>query len=329
MGSGFISSRLNHCRTIVLSSVLLGLVLLGLSQCSSLWAICLGLFFIGISAGIYIPSGIATITSLFTPKNWGKALAIHELAPNISFLSAPLIARFMMSFTSWRGILGFLGIFAILFGAIFAVMGSGGDFPGEAPRAAVCKRLLRDRSFWIMMVLFSLGIGGTLGIYTMLPLYLVVEKGLDQNWANTLISISRISSLFMVFVAGWATDRLGPERTLRWIFLLTGIMTVLLGMTSGSWLVIALIFQPVLAVCFFPAGFAALAIVVPPETRNVAVSLTVPLGFIVGGGIFPIMIGMAGDYGLFAAGIVITGIMIMLGTFFSRQLEFRKQQTAL
>jgi len=268
---------------------------------------------------------VSTADSRFLPKLF--PLLFLTIIFYLNFVSriifAPLMANIEQELNISHGEAGTLFLLISL-GYFSSLVGSG----FISSRLNHCRTIVLS-SVLLGLVLFSLGIGGTLGIYTMLPLYLVVEKGLDQNWANTLISISRISSLFMVFVAGWATDRLGPERTLRWIFILTGIMTVLLGTTSGSRLVIALIFQPVLAACFFSAGFAALAIVVPPETRNVAVSLTVPLGFIAGGGIFPIMIGMAGDYGSFAAGIVITGIMIMLGTFFSRQLEFRKQQTAL
>jgi len=36
----------------------------------------------GISAGFYLPSGIAALTGLIRREDWGKAMAIHELAPN-------------------------------------------------------------------------------------------------------------------------------------------------------------------------------------------------------------------------------------------------------
>ena len=324
-GSGFISSRLYHRKTIILSPLLLGVVLLGLSRCSRVWAIYPGLFLIGASAGIYIPSGIATITSLYVPHNWGKALAVHELAPNISFLTAPLIARCMMPWVSWRGVLGGLGLLSIVFGLVFMALGKGDDAPGEAPNLTALRRLAAQPGFWIMALLFGLGISGTLGIYTMLPLYLVLEKGQTPDGANTLISISRISGLFMVFAAGWLTDTMGFRRTLNGILFLTGAATVLLGITSGTGLVVAVILQPVLAVCFFPAGFAALATVFPPEDRSMAVALTVPLGFVVGGGLVPVMIGLAGDFGSFAGGIVVTGVLISLGTLFSRGLQRSKR----
>ena len=104
LGSGFFSSRLNHRRTIILSSLAVGLAMVGVSFTEGLWSMRLGLFFVGLATGIYLPSGIATLTSLVSPKNYGKALAIHELAPNLSFVAAPLVSEALLGWISWRGI---------------------------------------------------------------------------------------------------------------------------------------------------------------------------------------------------------------------------------
>ena len=154
MGSGFVSSRLTHRKTIFLSSIIVGIALLGVSQCRSLWSIRVGLIILGLAAGIYIPSGIATLTSLVSSRHWGKALAIHELAPNLSFLAAPLVSETLLTWFSWRGILGVLGLVALLLGFAFERFGRGGQFYGEAPSLGSLKILTSDRGFWIMLVLF-------------------------------------------------------------------------------------------------------------------------------------------------------------------------------
>jgi NNP family nitrate/nitrite transporter-like MFS transporter len=77
------------------------------------------------------------------------------------------------------------------------------------------------------------------------------------------------------------------------------------------------------AVCFFPAGFAALSRIGSAETRSLAVSMAVPLGFLVGGGAIPLGIGVLGDAGRFAAGIAGTGALILSGSFLSRLLRLR------
>jgi NNP family nitrate/nitrite transporter-like MFS transporter len=127
----------------------------------------------------------------------------------------------------------------------------------------------------------------------------------------------------MVFLAGWGTDRLGTQTTLFGVFFLTGLTTVLLGPTEGSWLVLMIVLQPLLAASFFPAGFAALSMVVPATIRNVAVSFTIPFAYVLGGGLIPMLIGIAGDMGSFGVGIVLAGALIFLGAIFSRFLIYR------
>jgi len=155
----------------------------------------------------------------------------------------------------------------------------------------------------------------------MLPLYLVTEYGMDRNWANTLIGISRIPAVGMAFLAGWATDLLGPRRTLMVIFLLTGLTTILLGVTSGYWTIIMIFLQPIIAVCFFPPGLAALSSIGPPSTRNVTVSLTIPVAMTLGSGVIPTGIGIMADADSFSLAIALTGGLILMGAVLSFYLR--------
>jgi len=313
LASGFIASWLMHYRTIILSASAVGLALVTISFSGSQMGVLLGLVLLGLSAGLYLPSGISTLTSLVNPNQWGKAIAIHELAPNLGFVLAPLISEALLRWFSWRGILGVMGVASIAAGVAFARFGKGGRFPGAAPSAASFQTILCKPAFWVMTTLFSLGITGSLGIYAMLPLYLVAERGLDQYSANILVAISRISGLGMAFLAGWATDRFGAKRIMATVLLLTGSTTVLLGLAKGYWIVIIVFLQPMLAVCFFPAGFAALSCIGPPSSRNVAVSLAIPLAFLIGAGSIPTGIGIMGDFANFALGFALVGGLILAG----------------
>ena len=174
-----------------------------------------------------------------------------------------------------------------------------------------------------MLILFCAGIGGFLGIYTMLPLYLVTEQGMEREMANTLVAISRIPGLAVVFIAGWATDRFGPKSTLTWIYMLTGVFTMALGFAEGLWVTLFVFIQPMVAVCFPPAALVALSLIGPHETRNIAVSITIPFAFLIGGGILPILIGIIGDVGAFEFGIVLVGGLILLVSILPRYLDFR------
>jgi len=84
LGSGSVSSHLTHRWTIILSSVALGGSLLAVSLSHIIWLIRSGLFMLGLSAGLYLPSGIVTLTDVVGSKHRGKAIAVHELAPVLS-----------------------------------------------------------------------------------------------------------------------------------------------------------------------------------------------------------------------------------------------------
>ncbi len=322
IGSGFVSARLNHRRTIVLSALTLGLALLFVSRCQSLWALRMGLLGLGMAAGLYLPSGIAMLTTLISSRHWGKAMAIHELAPNLGFLLAPIFAETSLGYLSWRGGLILLGLVSILFAIVFLKYAQGGKFRGQIPNIRASRSLLHLPSFWIMAVLFGLGLSANIGLFSMLPLYLTVEKGMDRSWANSLIALSRVASLGTVFLAGWVTDRIGHQRTMTHVLFLNGFLIVLLSALPGYWLVIPFFLQPMFAVCFFPAGFAALSSITTPELRGAVVSFTVPLGFLFGAGLVPLGIGVSGDAGSFALGIAVVGILIVLGSLLSRHVRF-------
>lgn len=322
IGSGFVSCRLTHRGTILLSIMALGAALFGTALSRGTLGMRIGLFGLGLAAGLYLPSGIATLTGLISTKHWGKAIALHELGPNIGFIMAPLIAEAMLLRFSWRGVLWLLGVTAFLLGFIFWRYGRGGRFSGEPPSPDAIRTLMSESSFWIMVLLFSLGVSSTLGIFTMLPLYLVTEHGLERDWANTLIALSRISGLFMAFVGGWSTDRFGAKKTLGIVLLVTGILTVLLGVLPSHWVPVIVFIQPMSAVCFFPAAFAALASVGPPKARNIVVSFSVPIAFLIGGGMVPTVIGAIGDTHSFGLGISLTGCFILAGSFLTCLLKF-------
>ena len=172
----------------------------------------------------------------------------------------------------------------------------------------------------MMTLLFGIGISGTLGIFTMLPLFLVSECDLERHFANTLIAMSRVATLFMALAAGWLTDKIGAGKTLVGVFLISGVTTVLLGVIPCKWIIPIVFIQPLVAVCFFPAGFAALSMLSPPNSRNIAVSLTVPIAFLIGGGAVPAFIGLMGDTASFSLGITVMGAITLIAAMLAKIL---------
>jgi len=323
--SGFVSSRITHRKTILLSALISGLSFFVISSSSTLVGFKIGLVTLGI---FYFPSGIATITSLIEAKKLGKALGLHELGPNLAFVLAPMIVGFFLDFTSWRIILMVLGSANLLMAVVFGFFGQGGHFPGEAPHLRNLRKMLSQSSFWIIIIFFSLAAAGTIGVYSIIPTYLVIEKGMEQATANTLFSLSRISVLFVILLAGYLVDRIGTKLSIGVIMVTAGVTTILLGLTTKLGLIIIVFIQPVLISSFFPAGFAAISKIAPRRMHNLAVSVILPLCVLFGGGIVPAILGFLGEYSSFSLGFVLLGGLTMTSIvilFLLKYPEFKKE----
>lgn len=310
--SGFVTARLSHRHTILLSSGVMGIAMLGLSQTSSLTGMYLSLIIAGLSAGFYLPSGIALVTDLVAREHWGKGLALHELAPNLAFITAPLLVEGFLKLLRWRGALALIGSWSILIGLVFMVWGQGGKDKGEAPKLGAIRSVMTRPIFWTMSVFFSFSIGTTFAVYSMMPLYLVSEQGMSRGLANTLTSLSRIAGLLTLFLSGWVTDRAGHKKAMVLFLAAAGAFVLLLGLVNDRGLTpLLLILQAATAVCAFPAGFSMLSNAFPLSIRNLAVSLVIMIGYLVGGGLFPLGIGYIAERSSFSWSFSILGLLTL------------------
>jgi MFS transporter, NNP family, nitrate/nitrite transporter len=319
--SGFIATRLRHKWTMVLALFLAGFSLLSLYFIPSLRAIRGAMLVMGFAAGLMMPSCLATITAIVSRQDWGKALAVQQTAPPLALVSGPLIVVLFASIFVWTTTVACLGLLVISAGLLFAWLGKVGDFPGDPPNLALLKTIISQRSFWLMVALFALGMGSQVGIYSMLPLYLVTERGLAAESANTILGLSQVSALIMTFVSGWITDHIGEKRTIFIFLLLSGFVTMLIGSLSGTWLKVVVFLQPALIVCYFPPGFAALSRIVQPNLRSLASAYGPPLAFILGAGLMPLFLGYMGENHTIGLGIVIFSAVVIAGSFLVKPLK--------
>ncbi len=316
LGSIYVSSRVKHHTILVLSTFMTGIALLMTSLAKGEFLISLSLIFLGLATGVYLPSSLASLTETVDQSSWGKSIAIHEQAPTLAYISAPLLALFLLPSFHWRGIIAILGYFTLAVAAIFMFHKSRtGRFLAEAPTKEIFKEILNIPSFWLIVILFSLGVGGNIGIYTMLPLYLTAEKGFDSNWVNTIIPLTRVTGFAVSFIAGYLADRFGHWKVLKWILIGSGVTIIFLGILPSSKLIPILFLQPIWATAFFPPVFTALSSLVSNQRRNFLVSLVVPLGFLVGNGGVPSAIGYFGQAGVFWLGFTLLGILTIVAGF--------------
>lgn len=316
--STFTSARICHHQQIVVSSLAVGAAMMGLSRCETLWSLRLSLVALGIAGGLYLPSGVATLTGIVRRSDWGKVLAIHQLAPNLAYICSPLLAEVLMRWFSWQTVVFVYGLFSLSMGMALWMKGTHDRSCGDAPNLSSVGRLLRLPDLWILILLFSLAIGVNQGIFSMLPLYLTAERGMEAGTANRLLSISRLIAFGAPLAAGWFSDRLGLKKVLFATIVSSSLATYCIALVPGEWVGAGLAVQAVTSVCFFPLGFAALSSITSPGNRNLAVAFTVPFAHLFGAGMFPTLIGFAGDVGNFSLGLCILGTLTLAGAFLLR-----------
>ena len=152
------------------------------------------------------------------------------------------------------------------------------------------------------------------GMNVMLPLYLVNEQGLSLAKANTMIGVSQLSGFMVVFFAGMAADRIGQKLFMCLTLGGAALLTIALGIMDGDLLVVALFLQSAVLTAFFPAAYGSLARVAPPTLRSVISAMGPPLGFLVGAGGAPILIGYLAHSFSFGTGISAVGFWMLIGT---------------
>ena len=99
------------------------------------------------------------------------------------------------------------------------------------------------------------------------------------------------------------------------VTIVNGITAILLGALTGQGVILMVFLQPLLTVCFFPAGFTVLSRIVPPSARNLSVSLTMFIAYLIGAGFLPMLLGVFGDKGAFGTAFILLGSLMLLSVF--------------
>lgn len=311
VGSSLFARRVMHRRTIALSAGLVGVGLLGVALAQTLGAMHAACAVMGAGAGLYPPAGVATITSLVTDEIRGRALALHESGPNVAFVLAPLAVSAGLLFGGWRIIPAVAGVGSLVVAVLFDRYSIAGQFTGDRMRLDNIISLVKKGEFWAIMVLFSLAASSTMGVFTILPTFLVTARGYDPGMVNGLISVSRVSGVAMLFLSGVLIDRIGVRRLVALVLVVTGVLTVGVGALSGVPMLAAVFLQPVIITAFFPAAVSAMADLGPANVRNVGVAVIIPVVNVMAGGIFPAVMGRLTEAGLVEAGFVGLGFVIL------------------
>ncbi len=317
--SGLLSRRIGYKWSIVLGFAILMTAVFCLKYATTYPSFAAVSLFIGLGAGIYLPSAIPILTATFGSDNWGKVIAFHETAPSFSILFIPILTAVALRFFHWSDLFVILSMACLIVLISFWV--SSPDTRPQKEKRARFSRILGRRDFWIMAMLWIFASSNSLGLYNVIPLFLVKEKGMYLEMANTIFGFSRVGGFLVVILAGFLVDRYGAKKILFLMLLATGLSTMGLALAQTVPLLVAmLILQATVCVGFFPVALVAISKLTNLNERSTFTGTSVAFGVVVGLGVTPFVLGAVADAWSFQTGFLVLGVLTTLSSMLLRDL---------
>jgi len=319
--TGRFGSVWGYKRMVIFGFICIGLVFIALQWAERYSTFHILFLLLGAASGTYLPSILPILTETYDYRHWGKAIGLHDSAASFSIFAIPVLVAFGLHFLSWRRLLLILGIASLLLPIYFWKVSV--EPKKEASRQeSHTIDLFKKKSVWIMGLLWIFAAASCLGIYSILPLYLIKERGIDLYLANTLFGISRVGGIFVSISMGFLTDRYGYQTMLKWSLLMTGLTTISLSLSCTLPLIlITLTLQATFSLAFFPVGLAAISKLTSLSERSMAIGVIISIGVIFGMGGTPFLLGVIADHLNFKVGILGLGILTTFSSFCVRFLK--------
>ena len=212
-----------------------------------------GLYALGLAAGLYMPSAIATITALVDQRHWGKAIAIHELAPNLAFFTGPLSPNCFLNTPVGERRWPCWDCLRSDHHCLLSLR-QGGRFAGESPASNAFGVLVHIAGLLDHVDSLRHGCEFDGRDLCHATAYLVSDRHVEASLGEhgdcvvTLLRPDIRHAWRLGFRSAWTEAHHGCE------FDGTGMLTLLFGTVADGWISPVVIIQPRSAVWFFPAG---------------------------------------------------------------------------
>jgi len=308
--SNWITPRIGFKKSIAIGFIVLIGALLCLVFTGTYWGLGVVAFLLGFGGGLYLPCALPLLTTTIHPDKWGKAIAFHETAASFSILAIPLLAAAALRFLHWKSLVVVLSGLCLAVTVVFLIRSP--DPRPKVEEKSPFSKVLRRRDFWVMGTLWGFAAAGGLGLYNLIPLFLVNEKGISIEVANTIFGLTRIGGLVVTFLAGFLIDRIGVKRVLLLSLLASGFSTTGVALAdSFPLLVTMLVLQATFMPIFFPAGLVTISKLTTFGDRSAFAGAVVAFGVVFGTGIAPTLLGAVADVWSFQMGMMVQGLLTM------------------
>ena len=310
--SGLLSGVFGYKKAIMVSLSVTALMFFLIPIIKVFAALYVFSFIIGVATGIYIPAVIPLITSYYDEKIWSKTIAIHDSAASLGVFAAPLLVTFLLRFFQWRGVLCTVGFLFVLAAVILYFLFH--ELKVARVTKSVFGNFIRRKSLWLLSIIWVFAASTSIGVYYVTPLFLTKELHLDIGYANTIFGLSRLGGFVVAICSGYLVSRFSIRAIMIAILIISGASTAFVALAGIKFIGLALFLQASFIYGFFPAGLIAISRIFDLNVRGLATGFIFGFGVIIGWGVTPYLLGLAGDTLSFASGILMLGILVILSS---------------
>ncbi|MFE1311900.1 MFS transporter [Streptomyces sp. NPDC058755] len=292
---------------LVSAATIVPVLYLGLAGHSSLTALLVGGFFLGIG-GTAFAVGVPFVNAWFPPERRGLAIGVFGAGMGGTAISALTTVKLVKA----HGMANpFLLTAAVL--AIYAVVAAlvMRDAPGRnVPTEPLARRLaatLKLGITWQASALYAVVFGGYVAFSVYLPTYLKTGYGLAQADAANRMAGFVLLAVAMRPVGGWLSDRIGPVRVLAAALAVVFAGAFVQAFTPDLAPAGTIAFLAMAAALGAGSGAVfALVVLLAPADKVGSVTGVVGAAGGLGGFLPPLVMGsLYGAYGSYAVGLVL------------------------
>ena len=282
--AGFLCARMGRIKTIVLSAVIMVLSIVFLSLSNDYLSLSALDTMLGLCIGIYPPAGLSLISDLFSSKERGKYIGIHEAAVPAGMTLGPVFAGLMLNLgVGWNGIFQLCivpSIIILISQLMFFRVKDGQLSPYDEPSVGTTSKQVGWPAMYLIILIavyFFRGVANS--EVSLLPEYWVYDLGVEVGTSAFIFGIMRIFSIFGQVGVGYLSDIFGRLRILLVLQIFGAILLIPTSyLAFGPLLFASYAGFSILSNSFMPVMFALVSDQSRPEERPKNIGMVMSIG---------------------------------------------------
>ena len=175
----------------------------------------------GVALGLCNVTAFAVVSAFFPPEKRGLPNSLNTASYTVSVFLMMNVATPLVTHFQWQGVWWFVNVLSViaLLAALFLIPGKdkeidfdSAETANEVKEKVDYKKLLTNRSVWIVPIVFIVFNIGYYGISTYMPTYLIEGVGADPVSANLAVSWQSLVGLPAAIIVGVLLDKTRIER---------------------------------------------------------------------------------------------------------------------